>query len=222
MCRAYCVRQTWSCAHPGTNRSGSCRSRRWRVAYRSLQPRWRRPQRHSSRRRHGLSRARTCAGGFGAGGRTADCVAFPQAPPRGCRTGAGRRTLHLGARCARHSARISQRRVPLDALDRAKLGLPMKRPSLVILRPLGLGDFLTGVPAYRGLIRAFPTHRIVLAAPRRFAGLAALVGGIDDVVDTLPLLPLAAELSPCRTSQSICTDVVRPANASCWPRSRSD
>jgi ADP-heptose:LPS heptosyltransferase len=60
---------------------------------------------------------------------------------------------------------------------------------VVIYRALGLGDFLTGVPAYRALRRAFPEHRIVLAAPRALAPLAELTGAIDEVVDTAPLAP---------------------------------
>jgi ADP-heptose:LPS heptosyltransferase len=63
-----------------------------------------------------------------------------------------------------------------------------------MLRPLGLGDFLTGVPAYRAVARAFPGHRIVLAAPAVFASLADLAGGIDEVHPTLPLRPLPAAL----------------------------
>jgi ADP-heptose:LPS heptosyltransferase len=39
------------------------------------------------------------------------------------------------------------------------------RPAVVILRALGLGDFLTGVPAYRALRATFADHEIVLAAP---------------------------------------------------------
>jgi ADP-heptose:LPS heptosyltransferase len=67
-------------------------------------------------------------------------------------------------------------------------------PLLVAYRALGLGDFLTGVPALRGLARAFPGHRRVLAAPRAIAPLAALSGAVDDVVDTAPLAPLVAPL----------------------------
>ena len=59
-----------------------------------------------------------------------------------------------------------------------------------MLRALGLGDFLTGVPALRALAAAFPEHRRVLAAPRVLAPLAALSGAVDEVVDTAPLAPL--------------------------------
>ncbi len=68
------------------------------------------------------------------------------------------------------------------------------RPFVVMLRPLGLGDFLTGVPAYRAIARAFSDREIILAAPRALAPLAGLVTCIDRVRDTAPLQPLAAEL----------------------------
>ncbi len=58
-----------------------------------------------------------------------------------------------------------------------------------MLRALGLGDFLTGVPAYRALRAAYPGHELVLAAPPPLAPLAALTGAVDR------LLP-AAELQP--------------------------
>jgi ADP-heptose:LPS heptosyltransferase len=68
------------------------------------------------------------------------------------------------------------------------------RPLLIAYRALGLGDFLTGLPALRALAAAFPDHRRVLAAPRAVAPLAELADVVDAVADTAPLAPLPAEL----------------------------
>lgn len=54
--------------------------------------------------------------------------------------------------------------------------------DVLILRALGLGDFLTGVPAYRALRDAFPDRRIVLAARPELHELARLSGAVDAVV----------------------------------------
>ncbi len=51
-----------------------------------------------------------------------------------------------------------------------------RRPLLVVLRPLGLGDFLTAVPALWGLATAFPAHHKALAAPAVLESLAAMSG----------------------------------------------
>lgn len=66
----------------------------------------------------------------------------------------------------------------------------MSASSLVMLRALGLGDFLTGVPAYRALARRYPHHCRILAAPAALEPLVSLAGGIDALAPTAPLSPL--------------------------------
>lgn len=64
--------------------------------------------------------------------------------------------------------------------------------NIVILRAIGLGDFLTAVPAYRGLRQAFPDARITLAAPAVLAPLALLTGAIDRMLPVNGLGELTA------------------------------
>ncbi|MEV6836542.1 glycosyltransferase family 9 protein [Streptomyces sp. NPDC051133] len=54
-------------------------------------------------------------------------------------------------------------------------------PTVLVLRALGLGDLLAGVPALRGIRRAFPGHRIVLAQPPGLTELALATGAVDAV-----------------------------------------
>jgi ADP-heptose:LPS heptosyltransferase len=70
--------------------------------------------------------------------------------------------------------------------------------TVLALRALGLGDALTGVPALRGLRRAFPDHRLVLAARPEIGLWLRNLGVVDDVLPAEPLaaLPPIPDVSP--------------------------
>ncbi len=65
-----------------------------------------------------------------------------------------------------------------------------KVPVAVVLRPLGLGDLLTGVPAIRAVRTAVPGHRLVLATTEALRPLAELVDAVDEVLPARELEPL--------------------------------
>ncbi|AEH07796.1 glycosyl transferase family 9 [Candidatus Protofrankia datiscae] len=65
--------------------------------------------------------------------------------------------------------------------------------TVVALRALGLSDLLTVLPALRGLRRARPDARILLATPRWLEPVALLSGAVDGVVDTPKLGPVAVQ-----------------------------
>jgi ADP-heptose:LPS heptosyltransferase len=64
--------------------------------------------------------------------------------------------------------------------------------TVLVLRALGVGDLLTAVPALRGLRRAYPEHRLALAAPAPLAELAELTGAVDRLLPTAGLASLPA------------------------------
>ncbi|MGY4642334.1 glycosyltransferase family 9 protein [Cellulomonas sp. URHB0016] len=59
--------------------------------------------------------------------------------------------------------------------------------DVLVLRALGLGDALTGVPALRGVRRAWPDRRLVLAAPARLGSWLRDLGLVDAVAATAGL-----------------------------------
>jgi ADP-heptose:LPS heptosyltransferase len=72
---------------------------------------------------------------------------------------------------------------------------------VLVLRALGLGDFLTAVPALRAIADSFPHHRRLLAAPAALAPMIDLVSAgpdrraLDELVDVGPLQALPRELA---------------------------
>jgi ADP-heptose:LPS heptosyltransferase len=59
---------------------------------------------------------------------------------------------------------------------------PRRVPAVLSLRALGLGDFLTALPALRGVADHFPDHRHVVAMPAALEPLARVAGVADEVL----------------------------------------
>ncbi|MBB5907214.1 ADP-heptose:LPS heptosyltransferase [Actinoalloteichus hymeniacidonis] len=59
--------------------------------------------------------------------------------------------------------------------------------SVLVLRALGIGDLLTGIPALRALRRHHPDARLVLAAPENLRALVDLIDAVDELLPTAGL-----------------------------------
>jgi ADP-heptose:LPS heptosyltransferase len=77
--------------------------------------------------------------------------------------------------------------------------------TILALRALGLGDALTGVAALRGVRRAWPGRRVVLAAPRALGEWLASYGVVDDVLPTRGLEPL--EWAPPESARHVAVNL---------------
>lgn len=66
----------------------------------------------------------------------------------------------------------------------------MTPPVALVLRALGLGDFMTGLPALKLLRSALPEHRVMLAAGAHFLPLLPLIDSIDELRPSRELAPL--------------------------------
>jgi ADP-heptose:LPS heptosyltransferase len=68
--------------------------------------------------------------------------------------------------------------------------------TVLVLRALGLGDLITGLPAMKMLRTALPDERVVLAAPQRWAPIVGLAGAADEVLDAHELAPIVGAAQP--------------------------
>ena len=83
-----------------------------------------------------------------------------------------------------------------------RLGEPDGRPEILVLRALGLGDLLVSVPALRGIRRARPDARIVVAMPAWLEPVLDLVDAVDALLPT-PGLEVAMAVQPGRVETAV-------------------
>ncbi|HWC21775.1 MAG TPA: glycosyltransferase family 9 protein [Flexivirga sp.] len=67
---------------------------------------------------------------------------------------------------------------------------------VLVLRALGLGDALTGIPALRGIRRAYPDHRLLVACGAELGSWLTELGVVDGVVPTCGLEPITGAPVP--------------------------
>jgi ADP-heptose:LPS heptosyltransferase len=77
------------------------------------------------------------------------------------------------------------------------------RLVVLTLRALGLGDFLTAIPAFRAVARAFPDHRRIAAIPEPLAPLALHTGAAEEVLPHEGLRPLPSTVRPPKVAVNL-------------------
>jgi ADP-heptose:LPS heptosyltransferase len=74
---------------------------------------------------------------------------------------------------------------------------------ILVLRALGVGDLATGIPALRGLRRAFAGEELALAAPAWLAPLVELADAVHRLVPVDDLTPGPWDLAPPRLAVNL-------------------
>src|SRR4051794_36843343 len=73
---------------------------------------------------------------------------------------------------------------------------PERHRAVLVLRALGLGDALTGIPALRGIRRAYPGHELLIACGAELGHWLTALGVVDGVVPTAGLAPITGAPVP--------------------------